>query len=74
MDCSPRGSSIHGIFQSALLEWVAMPSSRDSSQLRDPTHVSYVSCMGRCVLYHQHHRGSPGGFLGQALNLMPVAL
>ena len=33
MDCSPPGSSVHGILQARLLEWVAMPSSRD---LPDP--------------------------------------
>ena len=31
MDCSPPGSSLHGIFQARLLEWVAIPSSRGSS-------------------------------------------
>ena len=31
MDCSPRGSSVHGILQARILEWVAMPSSRGSS-------------------------------------------
>ena len=30
-DCSPRGSSVHGIIQARILEWVAMPSSRGSS-------------------------------------------
>ena len=34
-----------------ILEWVAMPSSRGSSQPRDQTHISYVSCMGRQLLY-----------------------
>ena len=34
MDCSPPGSSVHGIFQERILEWVAMPSSRESSQPR----------------------------------------
>ena len=33
----------------------AMPSSRGSSQPRDQTHVSYVSCIGKWVLYHQQH-------------------
>ena len=42
-----------------ILEWVAMPSSRASSQPRDQTHVSYVSCIGRWVLYHWCHLGSP---------------
>ena len=55
MDCSPPGSSVHGILQTRILEWVAMPSSRGSSQPRDLTRVSYVSCIGRQVLYHKHH-------------------
>ena len=59
MDSSPPGSSVHGILRLRILEWVAMPSSRGSSQLRDGTCVSYVSCIGRQVLYHQHHLGSP---------------
>ena len=37
MDCSPPGSSVHGILQARILEWVAMPSSRGSSQPRDRT-------------------------------------
>ena len=40
VDCSPPGSSAHGILQSRILEWVAAPSSRGSSRLRDRTHVS----------------------------------
>ena len=52
MNCSPPGSSVHGILYARILEWVAMPSSRGSSQPRDWTHVSYVSCIGRHVLYH----------------------
>ena len=35
MDCSPPGSSVHGILQARVLEWVAMPSSRGSSQPKD---------------------------------------
>ena len=45
MDCSPPGSSVHGILQARTLEWVVMPSSRGSSRLKDLTHTSYVSCM-----------------------------
>ena len=52
MDCSPPGSSVYGILQARILEWVAMPSSRGSSPPQDSTHVSYVSCIGRQVLYH----------------------
>ena len=37
MDCSPPGSSLHGVLQARRLEWVAMPSSRGSSRPRDPT-------------------------------------
>ena len=40
MDCSPPGSSVHGILQARILEWVAMPSSRESSWSRDWTQVS----------------------------------
>ena len=45
MDCSPWGSSVHGILQTRILEWVAMPSSRGSSQPRDWTHISCSSCI-----------------------------
>ena len=43
MDCSPPGSSVHGILQARVLEWVAMPFSRGSSQLRDRTQVSCIA-------------------------------
>ena len=39
MDCSPPGSSVHGILQARILEWVAIPFSRGSSRLRDQTHI-----------------------------------
>ena len=51
-DYSLPGSSVHGILQAKILEWVAVPSSRESSQPWDQTHVSYISCTGRQVLYH----------------------
>ena len=38
MDCSPPGSSVDGILQARILEWVAMPSSGGSSQPRDKTY------------------------------------
>ena len=41
-----------GILQAKILEQVTMPSSRGSSWPRDESHVSYVSCIGRWVLYH----------------------
>ena len=52
MDCSPPGSSVHGVFQARILQWFAIPSSRGSAQPRDQTCISYVSCIGRWVLYH----------------------
>ncbi|CAN0562304.1 unnamed protein product [Rangifer tarandus platyrhynchus] len=45
MDCSPPGSSVHGILQARRVEWGAMPSSRGSSQPRNQIHVSCVSCI-----------------------------
>ena len=45
MDCSPPGSSVHGILQARILEWVAMPSSRGSSQPRNQNFVSCDSCI-----------------------------
>ena len=52
VDRSLPDSSVHGILQAGILEWVAISSSRVSSQPRDRTPVSYVSCIGRWVLYH----------------------
>ena len=43
MDCNPPGSSVHGILQAGILEWVAMPSPRGSSQLKDQTEVSCIA-------------------------------
>ena len=43
MDYSPPGCSVHGILQVRILEWVARPSSRGSSQLRDQTQVSHIA-------------------------------
>ena len=44
-----------GILQARILEWVAMPSSRGSSQPRDQTQVPHC----RRILYHLSHQGSP---------------
>ena len=52
VDCSPPGSSVHGILQARILEWVAISFSRGSSQPRDQTGGPYISCIGRWVLYH----------------------
>ena len=58
VNCGPPGSSVCGIFQARILEWVAISYSRGSSPPRDGTHVSYVSCIGRRVLYHWCRLGS----------------
>ena len=42
MDCSLPGSSLHGIFQAIVLEWIAISFSRGSSQSRDRTRVSRI--------------------------------
>ena len=52
MDCRPLGSFAHGILQARILEWVAMPFSKESSQPKDQMHISYVSSTGRWVLYY----------------------
>ena len=51
MDCSLPGSSVYRIFQARLLEWVGISSSRGSSWPRGQTHVSYISSIGRRILY-----------------------
>ena len=56
MDCSPPGSSIHGIFQARVLEWSAISFSRGSSLPRDRTRVSRIA--SRCF-YHLSHEGFP---------------
>ena len=45
VDCSARGSSVHGVLQASILEWVAIPFSRGSSPPRGRTWVSYISCI-----------------------------
>ena len=56
MDYSPPGPSVHGILQARILEWVAIPFSRRSSQLRYWTRVYLYS---RRILYHLSHQGIP---------------
>ena len=54
-DCSPSGSSVHGILQARILEWVAISFSRGSSWPRDWT---FISCIERQILYCLNHKGS----------------
>ena len=46
MNCSPPGSSVHGILQARILEWIAISFSRGSSRPKDWTQVSCIA--GRC--------------------------
>ena len=56
MDCSLPGSSIHGISQTRILEWVALPFSRGSSWSGDRTHVSFLAGL---FFYHWATREAP---------------
>ena len=47
MDCSPPGSSVHGVLQARILEWVTISSFRGSFRPRDRTCASYVAYIGR---------------------------
>ena len=53
MDCCLSGSLCpYGTLQARILEWVAISFSRGSSQPRNQTRISYISCIGRRVLHH----------------------
>ena len=53
MDCSPPGSSVHGISQARILEWVAIFFSMGSSWLRDQT---WITCIADTLLLSQYGR------------------
>ena len=65
MDCGPPGSSVHGILQARILEWVAMPFPRASSRPRGQIRISCVSCIdwqaGSLLLSHQESQDGGGG-------------
>ena len=56
MDCSPPGSSRHGILQARILEWVAFPFSRGSSQ---PQGLNPGLPHCKRILYRLSHQGRP---------------
>ena len=63
MDCSPPGSSVHGILQARILEWVAISFSRGSSQPRiKPASLMSPALAGR-FFYHLHHLRSPNIYM-----------
>ena len=55
MDCSPPGSSVRGILQSGILEWVAMPSSGEEFPDSGIKPVSFLSSALACLLNHSSH-------------------
>ena len=79
MYCSPPGSCVHGILQARILDWIAMPCSRGSSQSKDQIHVSSVRSLSRV-----QHFVTPWTIAHQAslsitnswglLKLMPIKL
>ena len=71
MDCSPPGSSFHGIFQARILKWVAIPFSKESFQLKDPTGVSHT--VGRLfTLSHYGRLGYWGALPCPLLGVFPI--
>ena len=54
-DCNPPGSSVHGILQAGILEWVVISFYSGSFQPSVQPCISYVSCIARWVLYHSCH-------------------
>ena len=65
MRCNLLGSPVHMVLQARVLVWVSMPFSRGSSWLRNPSHISQVSCIGRWIPYHYGHLGKPSMFIGR---------
>ena len=51
MECRVPGTSVHGIFQSRILDWIVISSSRGCTWPRDWSHVSHVSCTGRWIFF-----------------------
>ena len=62
MGCSLPGSSVHGVLQARILEWVATSSSRGSSQPRNRTRVSCL-LHWQVGLYHWRQLGNPGSLI-----------
>ena len=70
MDCSPPGSSVHGVLQARILEWVTMPSSRGSSQHRDRIQVSRIAG----ILYCLGHQGRAEEYIVTCKHMKHVLL
>ena len=70
MDYSPPGFSVHGILRTRILEWVAMPTSRRSSQARGSSDLGLPHC--RQVLYRMSHQGSPHGLCNKYMFVLEI--
>ena len=71
MDCSPPGSSVHGILQARTLECVAISFSRGSSQPRNGTRIS---CIGRWDSLPLNHEGSFEGEVSLTVKILTVRI
>ena len=67
MDYSPPGSSVHGILQARILEWVATSYSRGSSR---PTAQTCIFCIGRQILHSLSDQGRGGAEWEEVLGLL----
>ena len=74
MDCSLPAVSVHGIFQERILEWVALPSSRGSSQPRNRTCVSCVFCIAGEFSTHRVKKSGEVSCMSHASVLCSVVL
>ena len=73
MDYSPPGSFVHWILLARILEWVAMPFLQGIFPTQGVNwSFLYVSCIGRWVLYHQRHLGSPRSCLSIFIHILIV--
>ena len=70
-DCSSPGSSVHGILQARILEWVAVSSSRGSSQSRYQSHILMSYWQAGSLLFGPP--GNPCVKLGKSVNLLDVS-
>ena len=74
IDWSPPGSSVHGILQARILEWVTIPYPRGASQPRDWTRTSYDSCVGRWVITRATWEAFPTSYPSHSKCHKPLTL
>ena len=73
VDCSPPGSSVRGVPQATILEWVAMPSSRIFQTQGLNWCPLNISCIGRQVLYHLRSPSEDSHFTPNPLSFSTLA-